>query len=173
MTAPRRSPISGVSADRETLIMTTYPSIASTGFGQLLGRLYDSMPVKIFNIKLSHWLFPLPTAPLAILGYLQLKVFGKRYSLTNRSVQVWKSLGNRMIEQVALSDIDDVAILSKPGQAWYRAADLQLLNSAGEVLMTLEGVPGAEVFRNSILEARAARIQTDASRATIAARQKG
>ncbi len=173
MTAPRRPPISGVNPEGETAIMTVYPSIAATGLGRLHGRLYESMPVKIFGVKLSHWLFPLPSAPAGIFLYLWLKVFGVRYTLTNRSVQVWKSLGNRMLKQVALTDIDDIAIAQDAGQVFYRAADLQLLNAGGEVLLRLEGVPSPSVFRNLILEARDARRQTDASRAVIAARHKG
>ncbi|WP_339908014.1 PH domain-containing protein [Symmachiella dynata] len=168
--ASRRPPISGVNTDAETPVMTVYPSIACTGLGRLHGKLYESMPVKLFGVKLSHWLFPLPSAPGAIMLYFYLKLFGVRYTVTNRSVQVWKSLGNRMLKQVSLNEIDDIAIAQDPGQVFYRAADLQLLNAAGEVILRLEGIPFPETFRNLILETRDARRQTDASHAVIAAR---
>ncbi len=171
MTAPRPNPISGVCTTQETPLMTVYPSIACMALGRGLGRLYECLPLKITGIKLSHWLFPLPTSPGAIKLYFFLKLFGERYTLTNRSVQIWKSLGSRMLKQVPLADIADVAIAQDPGQVFYRAADLQLLNAAGEIVLKLEGVPNPEEFRDTILEARDARRQTDAARATIEARQ--
>lgn len=167
----RPTPISGVNTARETPVMTVYPSVACTALGRCLGKLYESMPTKICGIKLSHWLFPLPTCPGALKIYFYLKLFGVRYTLTNRSVQVWKSLGNQMLEQVALSDIDDIAIAQDPGQVFYNAADLQLLDHSGHVLLRLEGIPCPQVFRNTILEARDARRQTDESLAVIQARQ--
>ena len=75
-----------------------------------------------------------------------------------------------MLKQVSLNEIDDIAIAQDPGQVFYRAADLQLLNAAGEVILRLEGIPFPETFRNLILETRDARRQTDASHAVIAAR---
>ncbi len=171
MTARRPSPISGVNTFAETPVMTIYPSIACTGLGRALGKLYECMPMKVCGVKLSHWLFPLPTAPGALKAYLWIKLFGQRYTITNRSVQVWKSLGNRLEAKVDLAEIDDIAIAQDSGQVFYRAADLQLLDSAGDVLLQLRGVPNPDVFRNTILEARDARRQTDASRAIIEARQ--
>jgi hypothetical protein len=164
--------ISGVSSG-QALVMVVYPSIAAAGMGRLLGRLYDSIPTRVFGIKLSHLLFCLPTAGLAVAGYFILKLFGEVYVLTNRTLQLRKSLGNRLIREIKLSDIDQVVIRQEPGQQFYPAADVYLLNKAGETIMTLPGVLRADVFRQTILEARNALNQVTASLATIKARQAG
>jgi hypothetical protein len=165
--------ISGVSGGKPTLIMTVYPSIASTGLGKGLGRLYGSIPSRLGGIKLSHLLFPLPTAGLAIIEYFRLKLVGNVYALTNRSLQFRKSIGNRLIREVPLSEIDQVVVRQEPGQEFYPAADLDILNKSGETIMTLPGVLRAEVFRQLILEARDARNQVAASLSTISARHAG
>ena len=159
--------ISGVSASHEAQIQTIYPSIAATAIGKWLGILYNCIPISLGDFNLSHLLFPLPTSPLAALVYLWLKAFGEAYLLTNRSVRRRASLGDRLIEKVPLTDIDDVVVQQQPGQEFYPAADLQLVGSKGQTLMVLRGVPRADVFRQSILEARDARRQVEASLATI------
>ena len=164
--------ISGVSPGKEVLAMEVYPSIASTGLGRLFGRLLDSMPTRLCGIKLSHLLFGLPLAPLAFVGYSQLKIIGLKYQLTNRAVRKHASLGDRLVSQVPLVSIEDVGILQQDGQAFYTAADLQILGKGGAVLMVLEGVPHASVFRQTILKARDAHQQTAAALATIEARHR-
>ena len=170
---PNQKPqaISGVSASVENVIRIEYPSIASTGLGKMLGSLYNSMPLQLGTVKLSYLLFPLPTAPLGLIPYTLLKLAGQRYILTNRSMQKWASLGNRLLSQVALSQVAEVLVEQLPGQEFYKAADLELLAADGTPLMRLEGVKRAEVFRQSILEARDALLQVESSLATIQARQ--
>lgn len=163
--------ISGVSPGREVVIMEVYPSIACTGFGRLIGQALDCLPTPVMGIKLSNLLFGLPAAPLAAAGYLQLKVTGIKYQLTNRGVRKHAALGDRVLSQVPLASIEQVVIEEQAGQQFYRAADLHLLGKGGEELMVLEGVPYAAVFRQTILEARNAHKQTAASLATIEARQ--
>jgi len=164
--------IAGVTSG-QALVMVVYPSIACTGLGKLLGRLYDSIPTRILGIKLSHLLFPLPTSIIAIQIYFHLKIFGEVYALTNRSIQLRRSLGNRLLREIKLADIDQVVVRQEPGQEFYPAADIYLLNKAGTTMMTLPGVPRAEIFRETILEARNARNQVAASLAVISARHAG
>jgi hypothetical protein len=161
--------IAGV-ASGQALIMAVYPSIACTEIGKLLGRLYDSMPTRVFGIKLSHLLFPLPTAIIAIQVFFHLKLFGEVYVLTNRTLQLRRSLGNRLIREIKLADIDQVVVKQEPGQEFYPAADIYLLDKAGATIMTLPGVLRADVFRETILEARDARREVAASLAVIGAR---
>ena len=171
---PSRPPaIAGVSAGKQALIMTVYPSIAATGAGKALGRLYEVFPTRVGGIKLSHLLFPLPTSPFAILLYGYLKVAGEVYVLTNRSVQIRTSLGNQLKREVPLSQVDQVVIRQEPGQEFYPAADIYLLNKGGQTIMSLPGVLRAEVFRQSILEAQSAQGRVAASLATINARHAG
>ncbi len=163
--------ISGVSASTEAEIMTVYPSIAAFGLGRALGSLYDCIPLRIMGVKLSNLLLVLPTAPLPALMYFWQKVFGQKYVLTNRSFQVWHSLGSRKISQVALSDVTEVIVRQLPGQQFYKAGDLILVGGKGnEEIMTLAGVPYPHVFRQTILEARDSRQMVAKSLETIKAR---
>jgi len=164
-------PIAGVTADSENEIMTVFPSIASTGLGRGLGLLYESIPLKINGVKISYLLFPLPTSPLALVWYFLLKLTGWRCVLTSRAVQSWSAVGSRMFAQVPLSDVADIVVVRRPGQAFYRASDLELYGADGKRLMTLAGIPHAEIFRESILEARDARVQVENSLTTIRSRQ--
>ena len=110
MTMMKTQAISGVSADSENEVMTVWPSIAASALGRVLGLLYDAIPIKIFGVKLSYLLFPLPTSPLGVVLYFWLKIFGYSYMLTNRSMQRWSGLDKRLVSQVSLSEIDEVEI---------------------------------------------------------------
>lgn len=171
MSTVKPQAITGVTAGSEIQIMTRYPSVASTGLGQLLGRLYESIPLIPNGIKLSHLLFVLPTAPIGLLLYAWIKVAGHRHVLTNRSLQKWTFLGDRLIAKVDLNDIVGMEVRQHPGQVFYKSADLHILNAAGDTIMRLEGIPRAEVFRQNIREARDARRQVEDSLARIQARQ--
>ncbi len=163
--------IAGVSPGSESKIMTVYPSVSATAIGRMLGQLYDLIPIRIFGPKLSTLLFALPMAPIAAMLYLVTKVTGNRYVLTNRSVQIWASLGAQKIGSVDLSQIDDVELVELPGQAFYRAADLRLKAANGQTLLRLSGVGDAGSFRNAIQRAMQARRLVQASLTTIAARK--
>lgn len=171
MVSPKPQAISGVIASSEVESMTVYPSVASTRIGKMLGQLLDSIPMTVCGIKLSHLVFGLPVGLATVPGFFQLRLFGERYTLTNRSVQRWKALGNALIKQVPLTDIAQVEIRQQPGQAFYSAADVYLVGQAGDTLLLLEGVPRADVFRETILKARDSRLQTAAAMSTIQARQ--
>lgn len=164
--------ISGVSAVAESEIMTVYPSVACTGLGRLMGRLYESVPLRIFGIKLSYLLFVPFGAPLGALGYLLLKLTGERYVLTNRAVQRQKALGSNKLAQVLLADLDQVVEHQGPGQVFYHASDLHLLNAKGERVLLLAGVPHAAIFRQTIVEARDARKQVASALETIRSRRE-
>ncbi|MEZ6062840.1 MAG: PH domain-containing protein [Planctomycetaceae bacterium] len=162
--------IAGVSPGSEAVVMTEYPSISSGGIGQMLGSLYESIPLRVAGPKLSYLLFTLPTAPIGILLYLFSKVFGERYVLTNRSVQIWAARSDRMIGKVDLDAIETVELDQHPGQVFFRAADLRLKDASGKTLLQLKGVPDAGSFRNAVLSSASARRLTKAAAATIAAR---
>ncbi len=163
-------PIAGVSPRNESVVMTEYPSIAAGPAGQVLGSLYNSLPIPIFGLKLSHLLFALPTAPIAVLLYFWHKVFGRRYVLTNRSVQVRSALSGQRLEAVELSKIAEIDIVQAPGQVFYRAADLLLRGASGEVLVRLHGVPDAPSFANAIQRMIESRQMVEAAMDTIRAR---
>ncbi|REJ89649.1 MAG: hypothetical protein DWQ34_19205 [Planctomycetota bacterium] len=162
--------IAGVSAGKEAIIETVYPSIAKSGLGRMIGSLCDSIDAKVNGVKISALLFGLPLAPLGVLGYFKFKIFDPKYVLTNRSVQVRAAIGNRLLQRVDLVDIDNIAVTVQSGQAFYHAGDLDLINDREEVLLTLPGVPRPKRFRQVILDARDARVRSDRALGTIEAR---
>lgn len=163
--------IAGVPAGAETQLMTKWPSIAALGLGRFIGQILDMVPVRIGGLKLSNLLFGLPMAlPAAALYFVQ-KVTGERFTITNKSVQRWTGLGGRMIQRVELTDIASMQVKQQPGQEFYHASDLLLLNAKGDVVMRLEGLPHAEIFRENITKAREAAQQVQSSLNQIRARQ--
>ena len=162
--------IAGLSASGETEIRSKYPTIGATGLGQLLGNILELIPIRVWGIKISNVLFGLALAPIAVVIYGLQKILGERYALTNRSVQRWKVIAPRMTGSVALTDVADVVVQQQPGQVFYRAADVYLLNAKGDPVMVLEGVAQADIFRQWILEARDARLSVESSLKTIRAR---
>ena len=162
--------IIGVSASGETEIRSKYPSIASTGFGRLLGSIYDSIPFPIWGIKLSNLLFVLPTAPVGVLLYTLNKLTGERYVLTNRSIQRWAVIGLRQIQSVTLTDVNEIEYVQLPGHEYFHAGDLLLKNAKGDTVLRVQGVKDADIFRQIIEKARDARIGAEESLAVIEAR---
>ncbi|MDA1161949.1 MAG: hypothetical protein O3B13_02490 [Planctomycetota bacterium] len=162
--------ITGVHASGESEIRSKYPSIAASGLGRLLGSLYETIPFRIWGIKLSYLIFVLPTAPLGVLLYVVAKLTGERYVLTNRSIQRWAVIGAKQFQSLALTDVADIEYVQQPGQEYFHAGDLILLNSKGDPLMKVSGVKDADIFRQIIEKVRDARVGTELSLEAIAAR---
>ena len=172
MVTKKTQAITGISPDEEQVLIVRYPSVACRSLGRMLGVLCESIPKPTINgIKPSHLLFGPLAAPLALLGYVELKIMGNRYTLTNRSLQIWQVLGTRMLAQTPLADIDHIEVEQLPGQMFYKAADLNVLNASGKTIMQLEGVVRPDVFKQNILETRDARREVESSLAVIQARQ--
>lgn len=158
--------IAGVSVSYENVVEELYPSIGSTALGQLLNSLYESLP-GFGDIKLSYLIFVPLTWPLALLGYLLMKVNGSKYVVTNRAVKVLPVLGIRLIAETPLEKIDRVTVDPDSRLAFFRSGDVRLSGAAGETLLLLRGVPYPERFCQVIEEVRLARQQTEASLTTI------
>ena len=141
--------IAGVSPNSEAVVMTEYPSLAAGGIGKLLGSLYECLPGVLGSPKISY-LFALATAPIGPPLYFLQKIFGHRYVLTNRAVQIWTARTNRMVSSISLSDIDRADVEQGGGQVFYNAADIRLIGAGGETLLRLKGIKDAESFRNAI-----------------------
>jgi hypothetical protein len=163
--------IAGVSAGAASELESVYPSIAATSLGRLIGIICDSIPLRIGGVKLSALLFGLPLAPVALLPYFFMKLFGQRYIVTNRTVRIASTLGVRLFREIPLGEIDNIAVDEQAGQAFFHAGDLVLLNAGGGAIARLDGVPRPYRLRQIILDAREARRQNDASLATITSRQ--
>lgn len=143
--------IAGVSPPslRETTIMVVWPSIAATGIGQTLGRLY--------SLGTLGKLIALASIPivLPIFFWMLLPWVGRRYRLTNRRLIVERALPLKEVESVSLDDFDAVDVRVEPGQAWYPAGNLIFRKGAMQT-MRLDGVPRPEAFRQVCLKAQRA-----------------
>lgn len=170
MAATLAQPIAGVSASRETLIETVYPSVAANGLGRILGVLMDCIPLSILGVKLSHVIFAPIAAPIGAALYLLQKAFGNRYELTNRSVIVRTSLGGQMVKQVPLTDIESIEIEVHGGYSFHNAGDVVLYNGRGDKLLVVPGITWPRRFRQIVLDARHARTESDSSLKQIESR---
>jgi hypothetical protein len=171
--------ISGVSAGAEAEITTAYPSIAATAMGQNIGRLCNFVPLKTNGvpwprllIALPFWLIVVPTALTVTLAlYAFTKLFGRRYVLTNRSLEARQMIGLRTFGHASLADIKEIVIQELPGQSYYKAADLIAKGADGKTIIRLAGVQRPAVLRQTILEARDSRMQVEESLKTIQSRK--
>jgi hypothetical protein len=164
---PHTTAIAGVNSQRETVLTNVWPSVAANPLGRLIGRLNQCIPLKINGIAVSAMIFGLPLAPLGALIYLGSKLFGVRYTLTNRSIQVWSAAGGRLQKSIPLGEVGEIEFVQTPGQAFFKAADVQLLSSNGSLLLKLPGISYPEVFTRNLREAQQAAALTTAALETI------
>jgi hypothetical protein len=142
--------------------MTVWPSVASTGIGQALGRLYRIKagfgPISLGRIAL------LATIPAGLMLYLSLRLPWaiRRYRLTNRRVMIEQGINPRVQQYVDLDRFDAVDLVVRPGQEWYAAGDLVFRRGPVETLR-LAGVSRPESFRRVCLEARQAYVSVAAA----------
>ncbi len=154
----------------ERPLMTVYPSIAATAVGRCLGALYESIPIRVGRVKLSHLLFPLPTSPIALVIYFAQKAFGNRYELTTERLRVTRGLRRKAVVEIPLDEIGRIDTTSSFGQTFFNAGTLVPRNHLGTELARLAGVARPAMFRSTILEARDALIRTDAALRVIEGR---
>jgi len=170
MLTQRAQAISGVSPNHETVIEELYPSIAETAAGDFIHRVLDSIPTKVWGMKVSNLLFGLPLAPLAAGVYLWMKAFGSKYVLTNRVVKRVAAVGVREHESVPLSQITLAAVDPDSRRSFYQTGDVRLIGAGGSSLLLLRGVPRPDRFCQVIQEACDAKRLVAASLAQINAR---
>ncbi|MEZ6068018.1 MAG: PH domain-containing protein [Planctomycetaceae bacterium] len=167
----KSQPIPGVRSSGEALLESQSASIAASPIGRAIGGLCELIPIKIGGIKLSYLLFGPVVIPFALAGWAINLVTGNKYVLTNRHVQIRRLWGGAMSRQLPLAEIADVVIHVQPGQEFYYAGDLHLVNAKGESLLSLPGVVRPDRLRHAILEARDSRLQNDAALKVIQARK--
>lgn len=170
MTVRTPQAIRGVSLSSEAPLEDIYPSIASTGVGKALDRLYNLIPQGFGQIRLSYLLFVPPTAPLALLSYLTLKVTGERYAITNRGVKRVRVLGGQTLQQAAFEDMHEIQIDPESRSEFFQTADIRLNDIHGQTLLALRGVPRPDRVVDVIREAKRARGQVKDALDRIAAR---
>jgi len=160
-----RSAIAGVwPVERgEASIARAMPSISASGLGRTLGRIYG-LPYAIgFFIHIL-------TLPVPVLLAAAMFFFSgfRRYTVSSTRVRICRGFGDQSGPEVLLTELDDVRMVVRSGQEFYRAADLELI-SGGQIALTLPGVQNAEPFLHNILEARDAVVQVAACHKALAA----
>jgi hypothetical protein len=149
--------IAGVvpSQSQEVTVTIEWPTIAATGLGRLLGRLY--------GIKAGFWIFTfgrlflLLTLPLGLAMYFGMLAPWslRRYRLTNRRLIIEKGPKFKVDQYVDLDRFDAIDIDVRPGQAWYPAGDM--IFRLGQIqTLRLIGVGYPETFRAVCLKAHQA-----------------
>lgn len=141
-----------LSGQQESTALVVWPSVSAKPMGQYLGRLYEKKEgVGLFT--LGNF-FVLLSIPIAIPLYLAnvLPVVGIRYRITNRSILVERGVQAVVERQIALDEFDYIKIDQKPGQAWFRSADMIFFRTVspeveGEEVFRLAGVPYPESFQ--------------------------
>ena len=129
-----------------------YPSIAATGFGRLLGRAMNVLPIPVGRVRLSHVVMAPVVIPFAVAAYVVQKVTGSYYRLTADAVEEWPMIGRQPKETVRLSQIDTAEVTVHGGQAFFHAGDV-VVRGGGETLLTLRGVVRPERVAAAIRDA--------------------
>jgi hypothetical protein len=157
-------PVSGVvpPSVAEATVMTVWPSVASTSFGQALGRLYRLKggvgPLSLGRVAL------LATIPVGLMLYLSMRLPWaiRRYRLTNRRVMIERGINPKVEQYVDLDRFDAIDVVVGPGQEWYAAGDLVFRRGQIETLR-LPGVSRPESFRQTCLKTRQAYVSVAAA----------
>jgi hypothetical protein len=150
--------IAGVSPEQagEVTIMIVYPTLASTGLGRFLGRLYASRIGfgGIFTLGTLWIALSIPVA-LGLFFAMLGPGLARRYRLTNRRLVVDEGMKQTPGKQVTLDNFDAIDIEVLPGQAWYPAGDMIFRKGKMETFR-LSGVSRPESFKQVCLKAQRA-----------------
>jgi hypothetical protein len=128
----------------EAMIREVWPSVrsVSAGIASLSARLMRSVVLAPLGWMLNSLLFFRKFAPFLC----------QRYTLTNRRLMVRRGWKPVPVQELPLTDIDDVRLLADSYDPFYRSGDLYVL-SGGKEAMKLSAVPEPESFRQAILNA--------------------
>ncbi|GIX04150.1 MAG: hypothetical protein KatS3mg114_0019 [Planctomycetaceae bacterium] len=168
----RPQAIAGVSPQHETLIEEFYPSLAATPLGRFLDSLYESMPYGLGRLKLSYVLFIPPTLPVVALAYFYMKIAHGKYVLTNRALKHTTLLGGRLLAEVPLLEIQEVAIDERSRGRFFPVADVVVTRTQSDSELILRGMPYPDRVVQVIVEAREARRQVGQALQTIERRHQ-
>lgn len=128
----------------EAMIREVWPSVRgiSSGIAGLSSSLIRSIFLAPLGWALNALLFGRKLAPFLC----------QRYTLTNRRLMVRRGWKPAPVQELALTDIDDVRLIADTYDPFYRSGDLQILSGGKEVLK-LAAVPEPESFRQAVINA--------------------
>jgi hypothetical protein len=75
-----------------------------------------------------------------------------RYTLTNRRLMVRKGWGGKVAQEVPLSDVDDVRVVTDANSVFFRAGTLEIIRQ-GQTALSLAGTPEPDAFRHAVINA--------------------
>jgi hypothetical protein len=142
---------------REAIIRDVWPSVAAhPGPAGLARACYRSIVLAPIG-----WLVLAPLyfqKLLAAMSWLvpPLSGLATRYRLTNRRLMICKGMKPVPDKEVPLERIKDVKLVTDANSEFYGSGTLEVLDDAGQTVLTLPGVAEAESVRQSILQAAAA-----------------
>ncbi|QDV78148.1 hypothetical protein [Botrimarina mediterranea] len=156
----------------ERTVTVVWPSISAGPWGQWLGRLYSNrfgFPIGGVPLTLGR-LMTLLTAPIGAVLYLVRKAprwplvlvgtvntAGVRYRVTTQRLLIENPFEKDAtpVAALPLDGFDEVKAEVQPGQDWYHAADVVLLERGVERLR-LAGVPRPEPFMRTVMKTQQA-----------------
>jgi hypothetical protein len=137
----------------ETIIRDIWPSVAAypgpAGLARACYRTIILAPIGWFVLAPFYFMKLLAVAP-------GLSGLAKRYRLTNRRLMVCKGMNAVCDKEVPLNRIKDVKLVSDANSAFFVAGTLEVIDTDGQTVMSLPGVPEAESVQHAILQAAAA-----------------
>lgn len=128
----------------ETMIREVWPSVldVQAGLAGLSAKLMRGVLLAPLGWLVNALLFGRKLAPFVC----------KRYTLTNRRLMIQRGWRPAPVQEIALTDIDDVRLDAASYDAFYRAGTLEVY-SGGKPVMKLVGVPEPESFRQAVVNA--------------------
>ncbi len=152
---PHAQAVTGVAPPQvsEAIIRDAWPSVAAhPGPASLARATYRSIILAPIG-----WLVLAPIYFAKLLAILPgLSGLATRYRLTNRRLMICKGLQPVPDKEVPLDRIKDVKLVTDANSEFFVAGTLEVIDEAGQTVLTLPGVPEAESFRQAVLQAAAA-----------------
>ena len=142
------SPFSG-----EAIIRDVWPSVAAyPGPASLARACYRTIVLAPIG-----WFVLAPIYFKKLLAIMPgLSGLATRYRLTNRRLMICKGLRPIVEKEVPLNQIKDVKRITDANSDFFVAATLDVIDTNGQTIMSLPGVPEAESVQHAILQAAAA-----------------
>jgi hypothetical protein len=160
-----RQAITGVVAPSvgEAKIREAFP--AFPGIAAAPAAIAKKLVQTVFLAPLG-WLIQAPLFALKFAPFLS-----KRYTLTNRRLMIRRGWKPAPVQEVPLTEIDDVRLSAAGVDAYYLCGDLEVV-ARGQVVLRLAAVPEPEGFRQAVMNAVRAWVPEKAKGPWIAASAK-
>lgn len=152
MADPHASPGASVPSSQmdEAIIRTVWPSVAAhPGPASLARACYRTIILAPLG-----WIVLAPIYFQKLLAVAPgLSGLATRYRLTNRRLMVVKGFKGAPVKEVPLDQIKDVKLVTDSNSEFFVAGTLDVIDTNGQTVMSLLGVPEAESVQHAIMQA--------------------